>query len=71
MENKIVAYGTLTDRQKAEAAELILEGFGHLMTFSRDGSFPKESVHRDFRSCIVFLLSGRGSCSGTYGTWKQ
>lgn len=33
---KIIEYGELSDKQKQEAVEVFIEGFGHLMTFSKD-----------------------------------
>ena len=36
MEYKIVEYGKLNDCQKEQAVEIFLEGFGHMMTFSKD-----------------------------------
>jgi len=35
-ETKIVAYGNLTEKQKIQASDIFLEGFGHFMNFSKD-----------------------------------
>ena len=41
MEKEILEYGRLTNEQKTEAVDLFLEGFGHFMTFSKDGTAKK------------------------------
>ncbi len=67
MENKIVAYGTLTDRQKAEAAELFLEGFGHLMTFSRDEASQKNLFIEIFDPALFFCYLEEDHVLGLMG----
>ena len=33
---QITEYGTLNEEQKLQAVDIFLEGFGHMMTFSKD-----------------------------------
>lgn len=42
MEHKIVKYYELNDLQKKQLIEIFIEGFGHLMTFSKDKSILQE-----------------------------
>lgn len=42
MEDYIITqYGQLNDKQKREAVEIFMEGFGHMMTFSKDQNATK------------------------------
>ena len=41
-EYKIIEYGNLDDVQKEQAVEIFLEGFGHMMTFSKDRNTLKK-----------------------------
>ena len=38
MEYTIINYSKLDENQKKQAVELFMEGFGHMMTFSKDGA---------------------------------
>ncbi len=38
---KIVEYGKLSDAQKEQAVQIFLEGFGHMMTFTKDENVRK------------------------------
>ena len=42
MEKQIIEFGKLSDRQKLEAVELFLAGFGHFMTFCKDEEKKKK-----------------------------
>ena len=42
MEKTIVPYGSLREKQKAEAVELFLVGFGRFMSFSRDEALKRK-----------------------------
>lgn len=57
MEYKIVEYGYLNTHQKRQAVELFMEGFGHLMTFSKDGGLKRklffEIFHHSLFNCYV------------------
>ena len=35
-QSEITSYSKLTDTQKQELVQIFIEGFGHLMTFSKD-----------------------------------
>ncbi len=57
MEYKIVEYGCLNEYQRKQAVELFMEGFGHMMTFSKDGALKRklflEIFHPSLFKCYV------------------
>lgn len=57
MEYKIVEYGCLNEDQRKQAVELFMEGFGHMMTFSKDEALKRklflEIFHPSLFKCYV------------------
>ena len=45
-EYKIIEYGNLTDHQKMQAVDIFLEGFGHMMTFSKDKTVLRKLFYK-------------------------
>ena len=52
-EYKIVEYGNLSDTQKEQAIEIFMEGFGHMMTFSKDKDVLKELFKSGFDDSLL------------------
>jgi len=54
---QITEYGTLNEEQKLQAVDIYLEGFGHMMTFSKDKTTLRklffEILHPSLFKCYV------------------
>ena len=48
MEYTIVNYSKLNENQRKQAVELFMEGFGHMMTFSKDGALIRSLLAEIF-----------------------
>lgn len=57
MEYKIIEYGELNEEQKKQAVDVFMEGFGHFITFSKDGDLKRklflEILHPSLFKCYV------------------
>ena len=57
MDYKIIDYGNLNTEQKKQAVELFMEGFGHMMTFSKNEDLKRkllvEIFHPSLFKCYV------------------
>lgn len=51
-EYKIVEFGSLNDIQKEQAIDIIIEGFGHMMTFTKDKMILKELFRKGFHTSL-------------------
>ena len=51
-EYKIVEFGSLKDIQKEQAIDIIIEGFGHMMTFTKDKAILKEIFRNGFHPSL-------------------
>lgn len=65
-EYKIVEYGKLSDTQKEQAIEIFMEGFGHMMTFSKDKVVLKELFKSGFDD-FLFLCYVEDKVLGIMG----
>ena len=52
-QGRITEYGKLNDVQKEEAVEIFIEGFGHLMTFTKDKEILKSLFLTTFHPSYV------------------
>ncbi len=66
-EYRIIEYGTLNDCQKKQVAEIFLEGFGHMMTFSKDRNVLLDLFHTTWNPSLVKCYVEQGQVLGIMG----
>lgn len=64
---KIKEYGKLNDLQKEQVAEILIEGFGHLLTFSKDKEVLKALFLPAFNPNYIFAYSEDEVVQGILG----
>lgn len=67
MESNIVEYGSLNENQKWQAVELFMEGFGHMMTFSKNYTAKKQLFFEIFHSSLFRCYLEDDSVLGMIG----
>ena len=67
MAYEIVEYGRLSGMQKCQAVDLFLEGFGHMMTFSRDEKKKRELMSLVFDPFLFRCCVENGRVLGLLG----
>ena len=67
MTYEIMEYGRLTGVQKCQAVDLFMEGFGHLMTFSRNEKLKKELMSEIFHPLLFRCFVENGKVLGVIG----
>lgn len=66
-EYQIAKYGDLNDCQKEQAVEIFLEGFGHMMTFSKDKNTLKKLFFDIFNPSLFLCYVEQGQVLGIMG----
>ena len=66
-QHKILNYGSLTDLQKEQLIEIFIDGFGHLLTFSKDKEQLKELYKNAFNPDYTLAYIEDGSVLGMIG----
>lgn len=66
-EYKIIEYGTLNKHQKEQAIEIFIEGFGHMMTFSKDKNVLKKLFLSTFNSNLFMCYVENEKVLGIMG----
>lgn len=64
---EIIEYGQLSNRQKDEAIEIFIEGFGHMMTFSKDKEELKNLFSNAFHPSFVSACVEKDTVLGIMG----
>lgn len=64
---EIKAYGQLTNVQKEEAIEVFVEGFGHMLTFSKDNQELKYLFSEAFHPAYIYVYMENGKVLGILG----
>jgi len=67
MNYEIVDYGCLTESQKMQAVELFMDGFGHFMTFSKDGDIKRNLLKDIFHPTLFKCYVDGGRVLGMIG----
>ncbi len=67
MSYEIMEYARLTISQKSQAVDLFMEGFGHMMTFSRDEKLKKELMLEIFHPTLFRCYVENGKVLGLLG----
>ena len=66
-EYKIMNYGDLEESQKEQAVEIFLEGFGHMMTFTKDREILKKLFLNIFHPSLIRCYIEQGQVFGIMG----
>jgi ribosomal protein S18 acetylase RimI-like enzyme len=64
---EIKEYGQLNSKQKEEAIEVFIEGFGHMMTFSKDREELKCLFSASFHPAYIYVYLESGKVLGILG----
>ena len=56
MERSIIQYGQLNENQKLEVVEIFVDGFGHLMSFSKDREVLKQLFLQALNPLYIYAL---------------
>lgn len=67
MSYEIMEYARLTLTQKSQAVDLFMEGFGHMMTFSKDEKLKKELMLEIFHPNLFRCYVENGKVLGLLG----
>ena len=67
MSYEIMEYARLTLTQKSQAVDLFMEGFGHMMTFSKDEKLKKELMLEIFHPNLFRCYVEDGKVLGLLG----
>ena len=67
MSYEIMEYARLTLAQKSQAVDLFMEGFGHMMTFSKDEKLKKELMLEIFHPTLFRCYVANGKVLGLLG----
>ena len=67
MSYEIMEYARLTLAQKSQAVDLFMEGFGHMMTFSKDEKLKKELMLEIFHPTLFRCYVENGKVLGLLG----
>ena len=67
MSCEIMEYARLTLAQKSQAVDLFMEGFGHMMTFSKDEKLKKELMLEIFHPTLFRCYVENGKVLGLLG----
>ncbi len=67
MSYEIMEYARLSIAQKNQAVDLFMEGFGHMMTFSRDEKLKKELMLEIFHPTLFRCYVENGKVLGLLG----
>lgn len=66
-EYRIVRYGSLNTEQKEQAVEIFIEGFGHMMTFSKDKDVLKALFQKGFHESLLLCYVEEEKVLGIMG----
>lgn len=66
-EYKIIEYGCLTECQRKQAVELFMEGFGHMMTFSKEEELKRKLFFEIFHPSLFKCYVKEGQVLGLMG----
>ncbi len=66
-EYEIIEYGNLNDCQKEQAVEIFLEGFGHMMKFSKDKNILKKLFFKILNPALFKCYVEQGEVLGIMG----
>ena len=67
MSYEIMEYARLSIAQKNQAVDLFMEGFGHMMTFSKDEKLKKELMLEIFHPTLFRCYVENGKVLGLLG----
>ena len=56
MERSIIQFGSLSEAQKLETAEIFIDGFGHFMTFTKDRNVLSSLVLHSINPLYTYVL---------------
>ena len=66
-EYRIAGYGSLNTEQKEQAVEIFIEGFGHMMTFSKDKDVLKALFQKGFHESLFLCYIEEEKVLGIMG----
>ena len=67
MERSVIQYGQLNENQKLEVVEVFVDGFGHLMSFSKDRKVLKQLFLQALNPLYVYALVEEEKVLGMLG----
>ena len=67
MERSIIQYGQLNENQKLEVVEIFVDGFGHLMSFSKDREVLKQLFLQALNPLYIYALVEKEKVLGMLG----